>query len=298
MQHNVTTADNFGVDRMRGYAGGYVSTINRYNLLERAEEQRLARRWQKHRDRRATDTLVTSHLRLAAKVARRYQRYGVPLADLIAEANLGLVIAASHFEPDRGSRFSTYALWWIRATIHDYILRSSSLVKIGTTSAQRKLFFGLRRQMRKLAASALSLTPETAAAVAEGLEVTPREVIEMDARLGGDLSLNTRVSDEAGTAEWETMLVDQSPSAETMVVEQDETKKQAIALQAALGVLSERERRVFEARRLSEDPPSLEQLGRGLSISSERVRQIEMSAFRKVKRAASEYIRSAVVRTS
>ena len=298
MQHNVTTADNFGVDRMRGYAGGYVSTINRYNLLERGDEQRLARRWQKHRDRRATDTLVTSHLRLAAKVARRYQRYGVPLADLIAEANLGLVIAASHFEPDRGSRFSTYALWWIRATIHDYILRSSSLVKIGTTSAQRKLFFGLRRQMRKLAAGALSLTPETAAAVAEGLEVTPQEVIEMDARLGGDLSLNTRVSDEAGTAEWETMLVDQSPSAEAMVVEQDETNKQAIALHAALGVLSDRERRIFEARRLTEDPPSLEQLGRGLSISSERVRQIEMSAFRKVKRAASEYIRSGAVRPS
>jgi len=156
----------FDAAAARGYAHGYASTIQQFDLLERGEEQELARRWQEHKDRRATDALVTSHLRLAAKVARRYQGYGLPLADLVAEANLGLVIAASRFEPDHGSRFSTYASWWIKAAIHDYILRSWSLVKIGTTSAQRKLFFGLRREMRKFAGDTVSLTPETAEAVA------------------------------------------------------------------------------------------------------------------------------------
>jgi RNA polymerase sigma-32 factor len=158
----------------RGFFDGYASAIRRYGLLERGQEQQLARRWHEQGDRRATDVLVTSHLRLAAKVARRYRGYGLPLADIVAEANLGLVIAASRFEPDRGARFSTYALWWIKATIHDYILRSWSLVKIGTTAAQRKLFFRLRQEMQKLAPQRAGLTPEIAATVAERLEVTPR----------------------------------------------------------------------------------------------------------------------------
>jgi RNA polymerase sigma-32 factor len=206
----------------RGYAHGYVSTIQQFDLLERGEEQELAQRWQEHKVRRATDVLVTSHLRLAAKVARRYQGYGLPLADLVAEANLGLVIAASRFEPDQGSRFSTYALWWIKAAIHDYILRSRSLVKTGTTSAQRKLFFGLRREMRKFAGDTASLTPETAEAVARPLEVTPRDVIEMDARLAGDLSLNTPAYYDGPKTEWEAMLVDDTPDAEAIVEEHDE----------------------------------------------------------------------------
>ena len=245
----------------RGYFGGYTTAINRYKMLERDQEQQLARHWQERGDRRATDALVTSHLRLAAKVARGYRGYGLPLADIVAEANLGLVIAASRFEPDHGSRFSTYALWWIKATIHDYILRSWSLVKIGTTAAQRKLFFRLRGEMQKLAGEAKGLLPEAATAIAQTLEVTPGDVIEMDARLNGDLSLNVPVNSDGGAMEWEDTLVDPAPDAETIVVEYDETKRQEIALRAALGVLTERERRVFMARRLTEDPPTLEELG-------------------------------------
>jgi RNA polymerase sigma-32 factor len=277
-------------DRAGGYAKSYASTIMRYDLLERGQEQELARRWHERRDRVATDALVTSHLRLAARVARRYRGYGLPLSDLIAEANLGLVIAASRFEAGRGSRFSTYALWWIKAAIHDYILRSWSLVKIGTTSAQRKLFFGLRREMRKFAGTTSGLTPETVEAVARELEVSPRDVIEMDRRLTGDLSLNTPITDDGQTTEWEAMLVDESPDAETIVGDHDERALRSEALHAALGVLSERERRVLEARRLAEDPPSLEALGREMSISNERVRQIEARAFEKVKRAAGEHL--------
>ena len=269
-----------------GYFDKYASAIRRYGLLERGEEQQLARQWHEQGDRRATEVLVTSHLRLAAKVARRYRGYGLPFADIVAEANLGLVIAASRFEPDRGARFSTYALWWIKATIHDYILRSWSLVKIGTTAAQRKLFFRLRREMQKLAPQRTGLTPEVVASVAETLEVTPRDVIEMDSRLAGDLSLNTPVRDDEGTMDWEATLVDNSPDAESLVIDHDEKSRQARALHAAMEVLTERERRVFEGRHLSEPPTTLEELGRQLSVSSERIRQIEARAFAKVRRAA------------
>ncbi|MCA6117429.1 RNA polymerase factor sigma-32 [Bradyrhizobium sp. WSM 1738] len=277
-------------DRSRALVDEYATLIKRYGLLEPAREQQLAQRWQEHRDRRATDALVTSHLRLAAKVARRYQRYDLPLADLIGEANLGLVIAASHFEPGRGARFSTYALWWIKAAIHDYILRSRSLVKIGTTAAQRKLFFGFRRAMNKFGADKTGLTQEVAEAIARELAVPVREVIEMSSRLTGDLSLNAPVDDD-GPTEWEAMLVDQSPNAEAIVAEQDEGAQKTRALHSALDVLTPRERRVFEARRLREDPPSLEELGRELSISGERVRQIETVAFEKVRRAATRRLR-------
>ncbi|WGD50224.1 RNA polymerase sigma factor RpoH [Bradyrhizobium sp. CB1650] len=263
----------------------YSAAIKRFDLLERGREQQLARRWQERRDKSATDELVTSHLRLAAKVARGYKGYGLPIADLIAEANLGLVIAASRFEPGHGARFSSYALWWIKATVHEYILRSWSLVKIGTTAAQKKLFFRLRGEMRKVVGETAVLTPETAQVIADKLEVTARDVIEMDGRLCGDLSLNTRVGDGDRSAEWEATLVDESPDAEEIVVEHDETTRRSTALRAALEVLTERERRVFEARRLAEPPVTLEQLGCELSISSERVRQIETSAFAKVKRA-------------
>lgn len=280
--------------RSHALADEYASLIKRYALLEPTREQQLARRWQEHRDRSATDALVTSHLRLAAKVARRYQRYDLPLADLIGEANLGLVIAASHFEPGHGARFSTYALWWIKAAIHDYILRSRSLVKIGTTAAQRKLFFGFRRAMSKFGGDRTGLTPEVAEAVARELVVPLREVIEMSSRLAGDVSLNAPVGDD-GPTEWEAMLVDHSPNAETIVAEQDESAQQARALHSALDVLTARERRIFEARRLSTDPPSLEELGRELSLSGERVRQLETLAFEKVRRAATRRLGATVV---
>lgn len=288
------TRETLTKDRSRGLVDEYAALIKRYVLLEPTREQQLARRWQENRDRSATDALVTSHLRLAAKVARRYQRYDLPLGDLIGEANLGLVIAASHFEPDHGARFSTYALWWIKAAIHDYILRSRSLVKIGTTAAQRKLFFGFKRAMKKCGGDRAGLTPEVAEAVARELVVPVREVIEMSGRLTGDLSLNAPVGDD-GPTDWEAMLVDHSPNAEAIVADQDESTQKAKALRSALDVLTARERRVFEARRLSEHPPSLEDIGRELSISGERVRQIETSAFEKVKRAATRPVRPAVL---
>jgi RNA polymerase sigma-32 factor len=255
-------------------------------LLEPEQEQELARRWRELGDRKAADELVTSHLRLAAKVARRYKGYGLPLADMVAEANLGLVIAASRFEPGRGARFSTYALYWMKATVLDYILRSRSLVRIGTTHAEKKLFFQLRREMNKLAGTPLQLNAQAAEAVASSLGVEPREVIEMDCRLRGDASLNKPINDEGQTLEWEDMLADPASNAEAILVEQDEGVRQKRALYAALNVLTERERRVFEARRLAQKPPTLDQLAHKMSISAERVRQIEAQAFAKVRRAA------------
>ncbi len=268
------------------FLSAYSAAIGRYDFLEPGQEQQLARRWQQTRDRRAADALVTSHLRLAARLARGYKGYGLPMVDLIAEANLGLVIAASRFEPDRGARFSTYAIWWIKAAIHEYILRSWSLVKIGTTAAQKKLFFKLRGEIRKATGSAMSgLTPDVAELIAGKLEVTAREVIEMDARLHGDMSLNVRVGGEDSGTELEAMLVDGAVDAETVLVDHEQTERRASALRVALGGLAARERRVFEARRLTECPVTLDRLAHELSISSERVRQIEMRAFAKVKRA-------------
>jgi len=264
----------------------YSAAIRRYELLESGQEQQLARRWQETRDQHAADALVTSHLRLAAKLARGYRGYGLPLVDLIAEANLGLVIAASRFEPGRGARFSSYAIWWIKATIHDYILRSWSLVKIGTTAAQKKLFFKLRGEIRKATGSVLAgLTPDVAELVARRLEVTAREVIEMDARLNGDMSLNARVGDEGSGTELEALLVDGAVDAETMLADHDQTEQRSKALRAALDRLAARDRRIFVARRLTECPVTLDQLAKELSISSERVRQIEIRTFAKIKRA-------------
>lgn len=262
----------------------YSAAIKRYELLEAEQEQQLARRWQEQHDQSAKDALVTSHLRLAAKVAREYGGYGLPLSELVAEANLGLVIAASRFEAGRGARFSSYALLWMKATIYQYILSSWSVVKIGTTGAQKRLFFRLRSEMRKLACETARLTPEAAATIAETLEVTPREVIEMDSRLSGDLSLNNRVGDGESTTEWEAMLIDQSPSAEAIIADHDETTQRSEALHSALDVLTERERRVFEVRRIAEHPLTLDQLGCELGISRERVRQIETGAFAKIRR--------------
>jgi RNA polymerase sigma-32 factor len=266
-------------------------------LLEPEQEQQLARRWQELGDRKAADELVTSHLRLAAKVASRYKGYGLPRADILAEANLGLVIAASRFEPDHGARFSTYALFWMKATILDYILRSWSLVKIGTTRAQKKLFFRLRSEMKKLGGTPVRLNAQTTAAIASSLSVTPREVIEMDCRLRGDESLNKPFRDEGQAVEWETMLVDPAPNAEAILAEQEEGVRQRKALYAALDVLTERERRVFEARRLARKPLTLDQLAHELSISAERVRQIEAHAFAKVQRVARNQFGAAKLQT-
>jgi RNA polymerase sigma-32 factor len=265
-------------------------------LLEPEQEQQLARRWHELGDRKAADELVTRHLRLAAKVARHYKGYGLPLADLISEANLGLVIAASQFDPDRGARFSTYALFWMKATILDYILRSWSLVRIGTTRAQKKLFFRLRSEMSKLAGTPVQLNAQAAKAVASNLGVAAREVIEMDCRLRGDASLNRPINDEGQTVEWEAMLVDPAPNAEAILAEQEEGVRQKGALRAALNVLTERQRKVFVARRLAQKPPTLGQLAHKMSISAERVRQIEAQAFARVKQAVRNYLGASKLR--
>ncbi|AWL97064.1 RNA polymerase sigma-32 factor [Bradyrhizobium ottawaense] len=281
-----TKTSTFGRTPSASAVNAYAAAIRRYDLLQPDQEQRLARRWQETRDPDAANVLVTSHLRLAARLARGYRGYGLPLADLIAEANLGLVIAASRFEAGRGARFSSYAVWWVKATIHEYILRSWSLVRIGTTTAQRKLFFRLRSEMRRATGGEMAgLTLEAARMIAGRLDVATRDVIEMDSRLNGDLSLNARVGCDEEGAEWQSLLVDDAIDAETVIAEQEQTERRTNALRLALDVLTERERRVLEARRLAEHPRTLEQLGRELSISSERVRQIEICAFARVRRA-------------
>ena len=227
-----------GLSAPAPFLSAYAMAIKRYEFLEPGQEQQLARRWQETRDRSAANALVTSHLRIAAKVARGYKGYGLPLVDLIAEANLGLVIAASRFEPDRGARFSTYAVPWIKASLHAYILRSWSLVKIGTTAAQKKLFFRLRGEMRKVMGGAMAqLTPDVATVIAEKLDVTARDVIEMDSRLNGDMSLNARVGGDEHGAEWETLLVDETVDAETVLADREQTERRTSALRAALGGL-------------------------------------------------------------
>ena len=262
-------------------------------LLEPEQELQLARRWHELGDRNAADELVTRHLRFAAKVARGYKGYGLPLADLVAEANLGLVIAASRFDPNRGARFSTYALCWMKATILDCVLRSWSLVRIGTTGAQKKLFFRLRNEMSRLVGTPMQLNAQAVEAIASNLGVASREVIEMDCRLRGDASLNRPINDEGQTVEWEAMLVDPAPNAEAILAEQEEGVRQKGALRAALNVLTERQRKVFVARRLAQKPPTLGQLAHKMSISAERVRQIEAQAFAKVKQAVRDHLGAA-----
>jgi RNA polymerase sigma-32 factor len=265
----------------------YLDDIRRFALLERDQEYKLAKRWRDHGDRDAADQLVTSHLRLAVKIAMNYRGYGLPVSEIISEGNVGLVQALSRFEPDRGFRFATYAMWWIRASIHDYILRSWSLVKIGTTASQKKLFFKLRSVKNKIAAlQSGDMHPDQVALIAKRLGVTDREVIDMNRRLGGDSSLNAPIHDEGVTGEWQDYLVDQSPSPEVLLAGRDESDHQHNALVHAIGVLNARERRIFEARHLADQPITLEELAVEFNVSRERVRQIEMRAFEKVRKAA------------
>jgi len=265
----------------------YLDEIRRFPMLEPHEEYMLAKRWREHGDRNAANQLVTSHLRLTVKVAMNYRGYGLPVSEIISEGNIGLMQALDRFEPDRGFRFSTYAVWWIRASIQDYILRSWSLVKIGTTASQKKLFFKLRSAKSKIAAlQNCDMHPHQVTLIAKNLGVTDREVVDMDRRLGGDSSLNAPIHDEGETGEWQDYLVDQSPSPEALLAVRDETEHQQKALTHAIGVLNPRERRIFEARHLTEQPMTLENLAAEFNVSRERVRQIEVRAFEKVRKAA------------
>jgi len=270
-----------------GRGKGYLSDIGRFAMLERNQEFELAKRWRELGDRKAADELVASHLRLAAKIAMGYRGYGLPVSEMISEGNVGLMQALNRFEPERGFRFATYAMWWIRACIQDYILRSWSLVKIGTTANQKRLFFKLRSAKSRIAAfESGDLHPDQVASIAQSLDVPHQDVIDMNRRLGGDQSINTPVRDDGEAGEWQDYLVDQSPSPEAIVVEQDETDRQRRALMAAIDVLDGRERSIFEARLLADDPPTLEDLSAKFKVSRERIRQIEARAFEKVRKAA------------
>src|SRR5712675_805581 len=271
---------------------GYLADIRRFSFLEREQEYQLAKRWREHGDRKAADQIVTSHLRLAAKIATNYRGYGLPLSEIISEGNVGLMQAINRFEPERGFRFATYAIWWIKASIQDYILRSWSLVKIGTTANQKKLFFKLRSAKAKIAAlDHTDLRPEQVTAIATTLGVKNQEVVDMNRRLGGDASLNVTVRDEGHSGEWQDYLVDENPSPEAIVVEQDEMDHRQEALVRAIAVLNDRERRIFEARHLIDEPKTLEDLAIEFKVSRERVRQIEVRAFEKVQIAAKRCVR-------
>jgi RNA polymerase sigma-32 factor len=266
----------------------YLEEIRRYPMLEAAEECVLATRWREHGDADAAHKLVTSHLRLVVKIAVGYRGYGLPVSEIISEGNVGLMQAAKRFDPQQGFRFATYAMWWIKAAIHEYILRSWSLVKIGTTANQKKLFFNLRKAKSKIAAlEEGDMHPDQVKLIAQRLGVTERDVVEMNRRLGGDVSLNAQMRDDPDSGEWQDWLVDEgSADQESRVVESEESENRKKALAQALSVLNARERRIFEARRLAEDPSTLEDLASEFGVSRERVRQIEVRAFQKVQRAA------------
>jgi len=245
----------------------------------------LAKRYKEHGDREAAHRLITSHLRLVAKISMGYRGYGLPIGEVISEGNIGLMQAVKKFEPDKGFKLATYAMWWIKASIQEYILRSWSLVKMGTTANQKKLFFNLRKAKSKISAlDEGDLRPDQVALIASRLGVEPQEVIEMNRRLGGDSSLNVTMRDD-GTAEWQDMLVDDSDNQEAVLVRLEERDNRHAALGKALKVLNDRERRIFEARRLRDEPLTLEELSEEFGVSRERVRQIEARAFEKVQSA-------------
>ena len=264
----------------------YFKDIQRFPMLDPQEEYMLARRWREAGDRDAARRLIISHLRLVAKIARGYRGYGLPLADLISEGDVGLMQAIERFEPERGFRFSTYAVWWIKAAIQGYILRSWSLVKIGTTASHRKLFFNLRKVKSRISAlDEGDMRPDQVKLIAKRLGVTERAVIDMNRRLGGDASLNDTIREGRDSAEWQDWLVGESPDQETVLAASEEFDNRRNALSDALGVLNERDRRIFEGRRLAEDPITLAELADEFGVSRERVRQIEVRVFEKVQKA-------------
>lgn len=274
----------------------YLNLIRQIPLLTENEEYELAKEWREKGDRQAIDRLLQSHLRLVAKVAAGYRGYGLPLSDLIAEGNLGMMQAIKHYDPGKGFRFSTYALWWIKASIQEYVLRSWSLVKIGTTAAQKRLFFNLRKTKKEAPqheSAQGELTPEMAQYIAKKLNVKEAEVYQMNQRLGGDYSLNASQSQSGGEGEteWIEWLTDESDDQEIALIQQDEMKKRHDLLETAMQTLSQRERLIFIDRRLTEPPLTLEVLSDKYTISRERIRQIEVHAFEKLQKAIKNLIR-------
>jgi RNA polymerase sigma-32 factor len=264
----------------------YLEEIRRFPMLEPQEEYMLAKRWREHGDRQAAHKLVTSHLRLVAKIAMGYRGYGLPISEVISEGNVGLMQAVKRFEPEKGFRLATYAMWWIKAAIQEYILRSWSLVKMGTTANQKKLFFNLRKAKSRISAlNEGDMRPDQVKTIAKRLGVTETDVVEMNRRLAGDTSLNAPIREDGDSGEWQDWLADESDNQETVMAEHEELDNRKKALTDALGVLNDRERRIFEARRLVENPITLEELADEFGVSRERVRQIEVRAFEKIQDA-------------
>ncbi|MDC7741054.1 RNA polymerase sigma factor RpoH [Rhizobium sp. BC56] len=261
--------------------------MRKFPMLEPQQEYMLAKRYAEHGDRDAAHKLVTSHLRLVAKIAMGYRGYGLPIGEVVSEGNVGLMQAVKKFDAERGFRLATYAMWWIKASIQEYILRSWSLVKMGTTANQKRLFFNLRRLKGRIQAiDDGDLKPEHVSEIATKLKVSEEEVISMNRRLSGDASLNAPIkAAEGDSGQWQDWLVDDHDSQEDVLIEQDELDTRRRMLAKAMSVLNERERRIFEARRLAEDPVTLEDLSTEFDISRERVRQIEVRAFEKVQDA-------------
>ncbi|MDE2133271.1 MAG: RNA polymerase sigma factor RpoH [Alphaproteobacteria bacterium] len=293
-----------GLPALHGEGGlsRYLSEIRKFPLLAPEEEYMLAKRWKEHEDPEAARKLVTSHLRLVAKIAMGYRGYGLPVSEIVAEGNVGLMQAVKRFDPERGFRLATYAMWWIRASIQEFILRSWSLVKIGTTSDQKKLFFNLRKAKNKISAiEEGDLTPEHLATLADQLGVSQNEVVNMNRRLSApDSSLNAPLRGD-GESEWQDWLPDDAIDQETRLAETQEVDERRELLNAALGELPEREREIIRARRLQDDPQTLEELSHKFGISRERVRQIEVRAFDRLQRSMRHALRekrSAIVDAS
>ena len=283
MNGNLPSAPNLNPD---GNLSRYLQEIRKFPLLEPQEEYMLAKRWKEHEDQEAAARMVTSHLRLVAKIAMGYRGYGLPLGEVISEGNVGLMQAVKRFEPEKGFRLATYAMWWIKASIQEYVLRSWSLVKIGTTAAQKKLFFNLRRMKGEIKAlEEGDLNQENLEKIATTLDVSEREVIDMNRRMSGpDSSLNAPVrADSEG--EWQDWLVDGSDNQETVLADQEEMTERRKMLTDGMKVLNERERGILAARRLQDKPQTLEDLSQEYGISRERVRQIEVRAFEKLQKA-------------
>ena len=264
----------------------YLDRIRKFPMLQPDEEYMLAKRWQQHADPDAAERLVTSHLRLVARIAMGYRGYGLPMGEVISEGNVGLMQAVKRFEPDKGFRLATYAMWWIRASIQEYILRSWSLVKMGTTASQKKLFFNLRRLKGEIQAiEDGDLKPDQVKHIATKLGVPEEDVVSMNRRLGGDASLNAPVRADQESGEWQDWLVDHEPNQEETLAESEELSMRRKYLATGLSTLNDRERRIFAARRLSEEPVTLEDLSAEFGVSRERIRQIEVRAFEKLQKA-------------
>ena len=264
----------------------YREEIRRVPMLEPHEEYMLAKRWREHGDHEAEHKLVNSHLRLVARIARGYRGYGLPISEVISEGNVGLMQAIKRFEPDKGFRLATYATWWIKAAIQEYILRSWSLVKMGTTANQKKLSFNLRKAKSKITVlDGGDMRPDQVKIIARQLGVTQTDVIDMNRRLGGDVSLNAPIREDGNSGEWEDRLVDEQADQETTLAASEEFENRRKALASALSALNDRERRIFEARRLAEEPITLNELADEFGVSRERVRQISVCAFEKVQKS-------------